>query len=111
MKYLITESQFDRAVFKYLDLKRFIKIKKDNDEIYFAKSKNDKYAQIWVRGDDLCFIYWKLINEISTFFNLSETDSENIIRKWVINKIKNESVWWTRKVSEFFIDWLIIPSK
>ena len=37
MKYLITESQFDKVIFKYLDNQDFIQIEKD-DRIYFVNS-------------------------------------------------------------------------
>ena len=45
MKYLITESQLDRAVFKYLDNQDFIRIKK-RGWINFVNSRDDEFAQI-----------------------------------------------------------------
>ena len=45
MKYLITESQFDSILFKYLNNQDFIQIKKGNN-IYFVNSEDDEYAQI-----------------------------------------------------------------
>ena len=88
MKYLITESQFDNIIFKYLDNQDFIKIEK-GDKIYFVNSKSDKYAQIrYDKDDGWCFIYTKLINEISKFFSLQDTDSEQIISRWVENTIQ-----------------------
>jgi hypothetical protein len=45
MKYLITESQLDNIIFKYLDNQDFIQIDM-NDSIYFVNSEDDKYAQI-----------------------------------------------------------------
>ena len=45
MKYLITESQFDKMIFKYLDNQDFIQIEK-NDRILFVNSEGDEYAQI-----------------------------------------------------------------
>ena len=63
MKYLITESQLDRAIFIYLDNQDFIQIER-KDRIYFVNSEGDEYAQItYDKYDGLCFIDYKLINE------------------------------------------------
>ena len=45
MKYLITESQLDRAVFIYLNNQDFIQIEND-DSVYFVNSENDLYPLI-----------------------------------------------------------------
>jgi hypothetical protein len=75
MKYLITESQIDKVIFKYLDNQDFIQI--DGEEgIYFVNSEGDEYAQIifdynipWVgMSDNLC-------EEVSSFFSISKEDS------------------------------------
>ena len=79
MKYLITESKFDSIVFKYLDNQDFIKIEKSN-MIYFVNSESDEDAEVRYNKDDgWCFIYYKLVEEISTFFSLGEFDSEKVI--------------------------------
>jgi hypothetical protein len=83
MKYLITESQLDRVIFKYLDNQDFIQIEK-NDKIYFVNSEDDEYGQIrYDKDDGWCYIYYELIHEISSFFSLDETDSKEIIGRWV----------------------------
>ena len=88
MKYLITENQFDKIIFKYLDNQDFIIIDKDNS-IYFVNSEGDRYAQIrYVKSDGWCYIYHKLIDEISKFFSLQYTDSEQIIGRWVENTVQ-----------------------
>ncbi len=88
MKYLITESQIDRLIFKYLDNQDFIQIK-IGDNIYFVNSEGDEYAQIrYDKDDGKCFIYYKLINEISAFFSLGRTDSEQVIGRWVENTLQ-----------------------
>ena len=90
MKYLITESQFDSILFKYLDNQDFIQIKK-RDSIYFFNSENDKYAQIRFDNDDgWCGIYYKLIKEISSFFSLQEPDSKEVIGRWVENTLQTK---------------------
>ena len=66
MKYLITESQLDRMIFKYLNNQDFIQIVKGN-RIYFVNSDDDKYAQIRYDEDDgWCFIHTNLVKEISS---------------------------------------------
>jgi hypothetical protein len=88
MKYLITESQFDKVVFKYLDNQDFIQIEK-NDKVYFVNSEEDKYAQIrYDKDDGWCGIYWRLIIEISAFFSMDEDDCESLIGRWVENTLQ-----------------------
>ena len=97
MKFLITESKLDSVIFQYLDNQDFIKIKKGK-RIYFVNSEGDEYAQIrydksagWFRydkSDGWCGIHDNLIEEISTFFSLSESDSEEVIGRWVENTLQ-----------------------
>jgi hypothetical protein len=82
MKYLITESQREKVIFKYLDNQDFIQIEKGN-KIYFANSESDEYAQIrYDKDDGWCGIYDELIYEISSFFSLEQTDSKEVIGRW-----------------------------
>ena len=88
MKYLITESQLDKAIFRYLNNQDFIQIER-KDRIYFVNSEGDEYAQIrYDRRDGWCYIYYKLIKEISNFFSLGDSDSEQVIGRWVENTLK-----------------------
>jgi hypothetical protein len=88
MKYLITESQIDKVIFKYLDNQDFIQIEK-TDRIYFVNSEEDKYAQIRFDKDDgWCGIYYELIDEISAFFSIKESDSQEVIGRWVENTLQ-----------------------
>ena len=88
MKYLITESQFDKVIFKYLDNQDFIQIERNNG-IYFVNSEDDKYAQIKFDKDDgWCGINYELINEISSFFSIQGSDSKQVIGKWVENTLQ-----------------------
>jgi hypothetical protein len=88
MKYLITESQFDKAIFKYLDNQDFIRIEKKVN-IYFVNSEGDESAQIrYDKKDGWCFIRYKLVDEISSFFSMEESDSEKVIGRWVENTLQ-----------------------
>ena len=96
MKYLITESQLDKVIFKYLNNQDFIQIEKVN-RIYFINSEGDEYAQIRCnKNDRVCFISYKLVNEISSFFSLQTSDSEEIIVKWVENTIQMKVKYTSR---------------
>ena len=88
MKYLITESQLDRAVFIYLNNQDFIQIKRRNS-IYFVNSEGDEYAQIrYDKSDGWCYIRHGLIYEISSFFSLDIYDSKEVIGRWVENTLQ-----------------------
>ena len=88
MKYLIKESQLDKVIFKYLDNQDFIKIEKGSN-IYFVNSDGDENAQIrYAKSDGWCYIYYRLIKEISSFFSLDKTEAEQVIGKWVENTLQ-----------------------
>ena len=88
MKYLITESQFDKIIFDYLDSQDFIQIEKGN-RIYFVNSEGDEYAQIrYDKSDVWCYIDYDLIEEISSFFSLQIPVSKEVIGRWVENVIQ-----------------------
>ena len=88
MKYIITESQIDRAVFRYLNNQDFIKFEKD-DFIYFVNSENDLYSLIiYYKDNGWCDIKPNLIEEISSFFSLDDSDSKEVIGRWVENTLQ-----------------------
>jgi hypothetical protein len=84
MKYIITESRFDKAVFKYLDNQDFIKVNK-KENIFFLNSSDDKLsdAQIaYVKTDGECYIKYELMVEISDFFSIDVYEVNKIIGRW-----------------------------
>jgi hypothetical protein len=88
MKYKITDSQLESVIFLYLDNQDFIPIEK-GDNIYFVNSEGDEYAQIRYNKDDgWCYIHYKLVDEISSFFSLEESDSMEVIVRWVENTLQ-----------------------
>ena len=88
MKYIITESKLNQVIFKYLDNQDFIQIEK-NGNIYFINSEDDEYGQIrYDKEDGWCGIYYKLIEDISSFFSLQEYDSKQVIGRWVENTLQ-----------------------
>ena len=99
MKYLITESQLDKVIFKYLDNQDFIQIDKD-DRIYFLNSEGDEYAQIrYDKSDGWCYIDSDLIKEISSFFSLGLSGSEEVIGRWVENTLQMKVTYTNPRAS------------
>ena len=93
MKYLITESQFDKIVSKYLDNQDFVIYndnRKFNNYIYFLNSESDELSQISVYVTNTfgevrnwVFVNGDLIEELSNFFSIDKLDCLDIIRVWV----------------------------
>ena len=110
MKYLITESKLNKVIFRYLDNQDFIQIEKGN-RIYFVNSEGDESAQIrFNKKDGWCYIYWELVDEISSFFSLDESDSEQVIGRWVENTLQMR-VTDTAMLRTAMVRTLRIPSK
>ena len=111
MKYLIKESQFDKVIFKYLDNQDFIQIEK-NDNIYFVNSERDEFAQIrYNKKDGWCGINYKLVEEISRFFSMEESDSKEVIGRWVENTLQMRVTKTPPDRMEMSMSWLRIPYK
>ena len=88
MKFIITEDRFNEIIFNYLDNKNFIKVDKGKN-IYFLNFKKDKFAQIrYDKNNEFCYIFYKLVDEISSLFSMGKFDSEKVISKWVENTLQ-----------------------
>ena len=101
MKYLITESQLDKVIFKYLNNQDFI-VTGNDTSLFFINSEGDEYAQIRYNEDsEVCFINIDLVKEISSFFSLEHSDSKEVVGMWVENtlqmKVTNTYVWFQLK--------------
>jgi len=91
MKYLITESQIDKIVYKYLNDLDLYMIE-DKGDYYFYTSKlswsHSEYPIIaYHKNHDDCFISSSILTEIAGFFSLDLTTSLNVIDNWVENKL------------------------
>ena len=89
MKYIIPE----RIVFKYLDLEYgdLEEHKPENYEgVVFKKLNDDSEYGImgFKKNDKTLYIYYKLIEEISSMFSLEYDDSKDLIGKWVEDRYK-----------------------
>jgi len=110
MKYLITESQLDRAIFIYLDNQDFIQLYKDNG-VYFVNSEGDEYAQIrYFKQDSKCAIYTGLIDEVASFFSMEDYDTRETIGRWV-GKTLNVNITFSLWVHNHKSVFMRIPSK
>jgi hypothetical protein len=93
VKYIITESQRDNAVFRYLDNQDF-NIFKIGASTYFKHPNDDEFAQIKYGGNhannELCFIYIGLIEEVSSFFSLNSYQSTRVVGQWVKKNLNLE---------------------
>ena len=98
MKFIITESKLENVIFKYLDNQDFVKIDK-GENIYFVNSEGDKFAMIRFKKDNgWCYINYNLIQEISSFFSMKESDSEQVIGRWVESTLQMKVTYTTERV-------------
>ena len=95
MKFIITESKLENVIFKYLDNQDFVKID-EGENIYFVNSEGDRLAEIrFNKNDSWCYINYNLIEEISSFFSMKMSDSEQVISRWVEStlQMKVSNTW------------------
>ncbi len=105
MKYLITESQLNKVIFKYLDNQDFIQVNYTY-ETYFVNSRSDRQGVIrYDSRDERCYIDLNLIDEISSFFSVGSTYSKTIVKEWVGNKL-NVEIKDVAGIGEFFSEYL-----
>ena len=103
MKYIITQKQLDKIIFEYLDSKNLPIIESEvfSDGKFFKRVYFDvpkrrkgvaKYSLIrYDKGGKWfgwCFISDMLVDDISSLFSLSESNSEEVIGRWVENTLK-----------------------
>jgi hypothetical protein len=92
MKYIIPQDKLDKIVFKYLDLnlKGLEKRKaKFYDGIVFIHP-HEEYGVLGYRNGGTLYIYYELIEEISSTFGLDESESELLIGRWVSDRLQLE---------------------
>jgi hypothetical protein len=87
MNYIISESQLDKIIFRYLDNRNFIVVETQN-KIFFTYSKDDEQAQIrYDKNFDRCFVYFEIINKISDFLPVSSVEVRECISRWVAHTL------------------------
>jgi hypothetical protein len=92
----------NKIIFKYLDNQNFI-VTESTDRFYFVNSEGDKYGQIsYDKTDGWCYIYYKLIDEISAFFSMGYSDSKEIIGRWVESTLQMRVTHTRSLLKDFF---------
>jgi len=102
MKYLITQSQLDSIIFRYLDKRGLYKLRYPNGYVFWGSKES------WENGGNIiisvyrdrseCFVNSDLLVEVATVFSLELTDSLNIIGEWVKTQIDFD-------IEDFFSDY------
>ena len=81
-------NKINKIIFKYLDNQNFVVIE-NSKKIYFVNSESDEYSKIsYNKNSGWCIMYHNLIEEISAFFSIKESDSEKVISMWVENALQ-----------------------
>jgi len=85
MKFEISNSKLEQVIFKYLDNKNFI-IKETSDSYYFLENERDEFAKFKIKkNDEVCFIYYKLTDEIESFFSIEYPMVKEVLTRYVEN--------------------------
>jgi len=91
MKYLITESQLDNTIFKYLDVKELYILNRSRSVKFYSSRKSiddGEYSLITYDKDaGECFISSELASVICSIFSLHPDNALSIISDWVENKL------------------------
>jgi len=87
MKYLITESQLEKVIFRYLNIQNFYVTNNDGD-YHFWNNYNIENREIIISTfkQTYCFIKKDFVKTISSFFSLDRGETMNIIGDWVESK-------------------------
>ena len=103
MKYIITESQLGKVIFKFLDSQKFFKIKRGRN-LFFTYSPDDNWGIIKY-DNHLLIINKDLTLEVMSFFSIDQDDAEILIRDWVSNKINKQiDIWDVKSYSGLMAD-------
>ena len=86
MKCLITESQLNNVIYKYLDSQDFYIDNYKNGYLFF-ESNNPGPILIATYPNDYGYINSDLLVEVSKFFSLELNVTLNIIGEWIKTKI------------------------
>ena len=102
MKYLITESQLDSIIFRYLNMQNFYKMRYTLGYVFWETK------EIWESGGNIlitanrerseCFVNSDLLVEVASMFGLGLNDSLTVIGEWIKTQIDFD-------IAEFFSDY------
>jgi hypothetical protein len=87
MKYILSESKFDKVIFKYLDNQDFVPVERGS-RIYFVNSEGDTEALIVLDKDTrMIVISDALIDELIEFFSNRKNYLSKSVVSWVMEKL------------------------
>ena len=90
MKIIITKSQKDKIIEKYLTNQNYNQID-TGDRIYFVKNIDDQYADIrFDKSDGGCYISYDLVSFFSRMMGVELSDIEEVIGRWVEHTLQME---------------------
>ena len=84
MKITISENRLEQMIFKYLDVK-FKDLKKVKGKYYdiVFKYPGEEFGILGWKKPGLLWIYYKLIDNIFSFFPIEKSEIQNIIGRYV----------------------------
>ena len=98
MKYLITESQFEKTIFKYLDMKDPYVFKTSHSYFFFTSRESMKDGESYIIKYDIededCFISYGFASDVAKMFSLHPDNTLSIISDWIENKLGVEITYY-----------------
>jgi hypothetical protein len=105
MKLIITESQLEKSVFKYLDMKDPYVLKTSHSYMFFTSRQTIEEGENPIMNysmrDKDCFISSDFAEDVVNMFSLFPDNALSIISDWVENKLGVDVV---RYYSDFGAD-------
>ena len=91
MKYLITESQLEKTIFKFIDMKDPYIFKTSHSYFFFTSRESMKDGESYIMKYDIededCFISSDFARDVATMFSLHPDNTLSIISDWIENKL------------------------
>jgi len=82
--------RLEQVIFNFLEEKNFI-IKETPDNYYFLDNEDDVCYQIRIiKNDMVCYVNYNLFEEIGSFFSLTDTESKDVLTRYVENTLNIE---------------------
>ena len=98
MKVIITESQLEKSVFKYLDMKDPYVLKTSHSYMFFTSRQTIEEGENPIMNysmrDKDCFISSDFAEDVANMFSLFPDNALSIISDWVENKLGVEVTYY-----------------
>ena len=91
MKITISENRIEQLIFKYLD-KKFVNLEKVKGKYYdiVFKYPGEKYGILGWEKSGMLWIYYKLIDNISSIIPIEKSEIQKIIGRYVEDRFNLE---------------------